>query len=343
MGLYEFKMVPSSEKNKLIKFIDEHWKKGHAIVKSDALLKFQHYDATKKQYNFIVAENMETREYDALVGFIPVAQYDTSLLEHGNYWGAIWKCREDVQNSEINNAAFYIWKCLFKLPYFQSYAAIGISEIARQIYIASRMNLGHLSQYYILNDKIDDYKIAGNVSFNHLAPPSQPTTSQYEVKWITLDEIPPYIQPAYKPTKSIAYFKQRYGNHPIYQYKYLGIYNKDRFVAILACRIVEANQSKCIRVMDVLGKLEGNIYQPLKEILYNAQAEYIDIMNYGIDKNIFIQMGFSELDVNGALIIPNYFEPFEQRNVRINLAYKAQFDGFVAFKGDSDQDRPNII
>jgi hypothetical protein len=48
------------------------------------------------------------------------------------------------------------------------------------------------------------------------------------------------------------------------------------------------------------------------------------------------------LDFDGELIIPSYFEPFEQRNVKIELAYKAKFQ-YVAFKGDADQDRPNIV
>ena len=38
-----------------------------------------------------------------------------------------------------------------------------------------------------------------------------------------------------------------------------------------------------------------------------------------------------------------YFEPFEQCNVKIDIAWKADYDNYVAFKGDSDQDRPNIL
>ena len=86
MSLYNFKTVPGTDKEKLIKFIDDHWKKGHAIVKSDALLRFQHYNISNDSYNFIVAENAETSEYDALVGYIPVAQYDATLKENGDYW-----------------------------------------------------------------------------------------------------------------------------------------------------------------------------------------------------------------------------------------------------------------
>lgn len=343
MGLYTFKQVPASEKDKLVSFIDGHWKKGHALVKSNALLDFQHYNKENDSYNFIVAENIETEEYDALVGFIPLAQYDSSLKEEGNYWGAIWKYREDVKNEEINAAAFYVWKRLFKLPYFQSYAAIGISEIARQIYIASRMNLGSLSQYYLLNDSISNFKIAGNVSREFFEMIPGQSLPDYSAKWISLDEVPNNLKHTYKPVKSLVYFKQRYGSHPIYSYRFIGLFREDKLIAVLAARIVEAAGSKCIRIMDVLGKLEGSIFDSFIHILYSENCEYIDIMNYGIPENVFTDLGFRKLDPDGSLIIPNYFEPFDQCNVKINLAYKAKFDGYVAFKGDSDQDRPNIL
>lgn len=54
-------------------------------------------------------------------------------------------------------------------------------------------------------------------------------------------------------------------------------------------------------------------------------------------------MGFELLDLDGETIVPNYFEPFEQRNVKIEIAYKTKGDNYVAFKADSDQDRPNIL
>ena len=163
-GLYTIKQVPVDEKQKLIDFIQNHWKKNHALAISSELLDFQHLDANKEAYHFIVAENHETKEYDALIGYIPVAQYDQALSGNGDYWGAIWKIREDVQNAELNTVAFFLWKQLFKLPDWNSYGAIGISNIAKQIYIASRIPVAPLNQYYLLNDKIEEYKIAGGVS-----------------------------------------------------------------------------------------------------------------------------------------------------------------------------------
>lgn len=343
MGIYTFKQVPALEVDKLITFIDEHWKRNHALVNSRELLKFQHFDSHIDKYNFIVAENSETKEYDAIIGFIPVAQYDKSLIKEGNYWGAIWKYREDIQNHEINNAAFYIWKQLFKLPYFQSYAAIGISEIAKHIYITSRMTLGCLSQYYILNDRITEYKIAGNVSIETTRTKEKKGVNEYSAKWINIEDVPCDVLPTYKPQKSLVYFIQRYEKHPIYKYKFIGVYKGDCFIAVLACRVIEVNGAKCIRVVDVLGMLEGNIYHSIIKILYTEEAEYLDLMNYGIDENVFLQMGFNKLDIDGTLIIPYYFEPFEQRNVKIEIAWKADFNNYVAFKADSDQDRPSIL
>ena len=55
-------------------------------------------------------------------------------------------------------------------------------------------------------------------------------------------------------------------------------------------------------------------------------------------------MGFQHLDLNQEeIIVPNYFEPFEKKNVKLEIAYKSKSDNYVAFKGDSDQDRPNVL
>lgn len=341
MSMYNFKKVPLSEHDKLVKFIDEHWKKNHALVMSDSLLKFQHFSEVDNCYNFIVAQDEESDEYDAIVGYIPVYQYDSTLKCNGDYWGAIWKYREDSVNPNINAAALYIWKKLFKLPNFQSYAAIGISDIAKKIYEVYRMKLGYLSQYYIMNDCYDKYLIACNVP--KLQNNTKEIDNNYEVKFVEFSDDLKNIRPYYRPYKSIEYFRKRFVEHPVYNYKFIAVFEKGVILSIWACRIVKAKGSKVIRVMDVIGKLDGYIYPQILKLLYDHECEYLDIMNYGIDENVFLNMGFQKLDVNGSLILPNYFEPFEQRNVRIGLAYKANYSNYVAFKGDSDQDRPNII
>ena len=108
-------------------------------------------------------------------------------------------------------------------------------------------------------------------------------------------------------------------------------------------RQINVENSAILRVVDVLGELCGNCYVSMQNILHERNAEYIDFLNYGIEEDVFHTLGFRNLDFDGDLIIPNYMEPFTKCNVKINLAYKAKYDGYVAFKGDSDQDRPNIL
>ena len=345
MSIYTIKQVPVSERHKLINFIHNHWKKNHALAVSPILLDFQHLDANKEYYHFIVAENNETGEYDALIGYIPLGQYDSSLLSNGDYWGAIWKIREDVQNSELNSVAFFLWKKLFKLPNWNSYGAIGISSIAKQIYLASRIPVARLNQYYLLNDRILEYTIADGVSTEHYArheyDNNEPIYTIKEINFSTIQKA--NISGYYKPLKSIEYVKNRYEKHPIYKYEYLGAFCNDKLNYVLIVRRIRQGSASCYRVVDVLGKFGGDIYDSLKQFLYTSGAEYIDCINYGIPSEVFYKLGFNLLNPSEDLIIPNYFEPFEKKNVVIEVAYKATYPDYVAFKADSDQDRPNIL
>ena len=341
MSLYTFKYVPASELHKLQAFIDSHWKKNHCLAISRELMDFQHYNSESDSYNFIVAENNQTKEYDAIVGFIPTSQFDPSLASEGDYWGAIWKIRDDVDNPEINAAGFYIWKSLLKLPGFHSYAAIAISDIAKRIYKIYRINLDYLRCYYMLNPDVADFRIADNVAPEHLPDPAD-SDPEYEIKPIA-DLRDVTLSHSYKPKKTIPYLINRYKNHPFYHYDFYGIYRGDELKAILITRTVAANGSTALRIVDVYGKLDKYpVGDALRRLLREKNAEYIDILNYGIPSEIFAAMGFRQLDFDGPLVIPNYFEPFERRNVKIDIAYKSDHD-YIAFKGDSDQDRPNLL
>ena len=96
----------------------------------------------------------------------------------------------------------------------------------------------------------------------------------------------------------------------------------------------------------MLGRLDTipDLTENIQEILRTESCEYIDFLNYGIKPEVFKTIGFNELDYDEtSSILPNYFEPYEQRNVKLDVAYKAKYDEYVVFKADGDQDRPNII
>ena len=91
-----------------------------------------------------------------------------------------------------------------------------------------------------------------------------------------------------------------------------------------------------IGCLDEIENIEGNIHVFLNE----SGAEYLDCYNYGINKDVFLKIGFRE--ITGNTVVPNYFEPFEKKNVDIHYASYTK-DPVVIFKGDGDQDRPNLL
>ena len=78
------------------------------------------------------------------------------------------------------------------------------------------------------------------------------------------------------------------------------------------------------------------------EQVRNAGAEYADVYNWGTDPDLFARAGFSQIDPDGRDIVPDHFEPFEARNIRLRFAIKSDRP-VVLFKGDGDQDRPSQL
>ena len=56
--------------------------------------------------------------------------------------------------------------------------------------------------------------------------------------------------------------------------------------------------------------------------------------------SLFREAGFTQIDPEGPDIVPDHFEPFERRNIRLRFAVNTN-QPVILFKGDGDQDRPN--
>lgn len=332
----EIRQVKANEVNLIQDFIENFWKKGHSLVKSRTLLDFQHL--MSNQYSFYVA--VENNQIWSLQGFIPTSKYDSSLTENYDVWGAIWKTREDSPDKLIGLS---LLKAI-ELNYGKgSIGAIGISPIAKKIYTLLSWKTGYLRHYFIINEAINDFTIAKFRTKPVFSTHSVSPNWNIKIKYTLVGcEQPAEI---YKPKKSIEYFINRYEHHPLYKYLFWCFYENEIIKAIWAIRRITINNRSIYRVVDVLGQIEDfpDMYNPIQDIIQSESVEYLDIMNYGIDHTIFKKIGFTELDLESTdIIIPNYFEPFEQRNIKIEVAYKSDFN-YVCFKGDADQDRPNIL
>jgi hypothetical protein len=340
MGVYKFKICEKEDLPRLLTFIDTYWKKNHILVRSKEILDFQYYNRETEKYDFVLAENTQTGELDGIRGWIRVAQFDPALAQYDEVWSAVSKVRTDVENNEIKVLGSYLWRYLEK---HKGFGTVGISRFSFAMHTAIRHKTCSLGQYFILNSDTKDFKIAV-VPSNYQNPDVVRESGWHlreiaDINTITEDAVPAY----YRPFKSKTYLINRFAKHPVYHYHFYGIYEGAELRSILVGKFVEINDSKILRIVDVLGSLEevGCLYEDFQDILKKTGSEYVDFLCFGIDDAVFQRMGFDKLDPEQEqLIIPNYFEPFEAKNIVINGAYKP-VERYCMFKADADQDRPS--
>lgn len=343
MAYYTIRNCQENELFLLQEFINKHWKEKHILSISQELICFQHQNKTTKEYNFLLGICPNTGDIHGIIGYIPTSQYDSELTSH-DYWGAIWKVREDINNTEIKLLGLALWEELSNRVH--TFAAIGISGIAKKFYKIAKLKVGVLNHFYILREQIQSYKIA-KVNTSMLRDTNKKTVldSKTIIERVEIsDKRLLSIKPIYTPLKSIKYIINRYALHPFYKYNFWFVSGSN---VLLITRTLDINGGRAIRIVDCLGDMEqlpklGNEFQ---EILKKENAEYIDCLNYGISDDIFYKIGFQLLSYDqDDIIIPNYIEPLLQTNIKIEFAYKSPTDErYVIFKGDSDQDRPNIL
>lgn len=340
MGIYKFKICEKEDLPRLLTFIDTYWKKNHILVRSKEIFDFQYYNRETGKYDFVLAENTQTGELDGIRGWIRVSQYDPALAQYDEVWSAVSKVRTDVENNEIKVLGAYLWRYLEK---HKGFGTVGISRFSFAMHTALRHKTCSLGQYFILSRETKDFKVAvipDDYQFPMAIKESNWHLREIEdINAIADDAVAAF----YRPFKSKTYLINRFAKHPVYHYHYYGIYEGAELKAILVGKFVEINGGKILRIVDVLGSLEevGCLYEDFQTILHNTRSEYVDFLCFGIDDAVFQRMGFDKLDpAQDKLIIPNYFEPFEAKNIVINGAYKPA-ERYCMFKADADQDRPS--
>lgn len=336
LNLYEIRYCKQEEYNKLIDFLEKHWKADHIFCKSKEIFEFQHGKAENGYYDFVVAVHKKTQEFHAVLGFIRSSRYDRKDFDNPQViYGALWKVRNDVHNSEIGKLGLGLLFYLIKNFPQATYITLGLSGYSQEIYRAMHFDFGIMKHYYIANQSKEKYEIIQNPKFNH--------DSVFN-KTVTIRKLndAQNLKNDFFPDKTPEYIRNRYLRHPIYRYELIGIYCGKRLMCEWVTRKIHVGGASCIRIVDMVGSLDGlgNICNHINSYLETENAEYIDCYNYGLPQEKFFDMGFTERKAD--TIVPNYFEPFEMTNVDIHCATYGKQKA-VIFKGDADQDRPNIL
>lgn len=325
----------------LINFLKQYWKPNHILVTHPEMLLWQYQNDTGG-LNFLIAKEEDNINSDilALLGYIPLAHFDKNLVSNKECWGAIWKVSPKCR---IPGLGTFLQKKICNL--YNYYGGLSLSNDSIRIQHTLSKSILTVNQYFILNPSIKDYIIAC-IPSDFVARKNAPNGN---CQLREIDDISSCtIKHAYAPIKSIEFLINRYKNHPWYKYSFLACYVNNAIHCILVIRKINVNDRTAIRIVDVYGDLSnvtGLGFQLEKYLMSQPKAEYIDLCNYGINQDFFIENGFNILDVSSdKIIIPNYFEPFEKRNIPIVAVTFSKTDkNYTYFKADADQDRPNIL
>ena len=319
------KYLDKSEHKEFLSFLKKYWSPNFIYVQDND---YFHYEFSEGS-NFVIAK--EENKITAILGFL---MYED---KKGDIFNAVWK------NSGKMDDGLKCLQFLLNAGY-KSVSSCGINKKTIPIYEFLGINTGRLKHFYILNQELEEYNIAKISEKNIKKIETKEIKDLIEVE--SIDELLKLINyqelKKYNFYKSPEYFNKRYFKHPYYKYHIL-VKSKNAN-SILVYRIVKANGGSCIRIMDFLGdeKEFNELINYLIDKMLKEKHEYIDIYEVGIEDEILENSGFIERIEKDSNIIPNYFEPFIQKNIEIYYMSNCN-SKFRMFKGDGDQDRPSIV
>ena len=323
-------------------FINSHWKKNHILVNNDALFSWLYEE--NNRCNFILAK--KGKDIIGLLGFIKNTHFDKNSISRDIIWLALWKVLEDIAPPGLG---LLMLKNLEKFEPNLEIAVLGINKSHPPMYRALKYFSGSMEHYYITNPGIQNFNI---IYFKDKSYRANPIVSKIKLIYKELFEEDLlsnnyiYSSDNYSCYKSSAYFINKYLKHPIYNYKIFHLEINKKKSALIVFRVININKNIIIRIIDFEGDeaLIAYMGKFALDLLREEKAEYLDFMQYGIEKKYFIKAGFSLLNNTQDVVIPNYFEPLVKKNMPLLFSHNLyKKTNFRLFKGDGDQDRPNQV
>lgn len=342
----QIRFAESADRPALVEFIRDHWSSTHIFAERPEVFDWQY--GTGERVNMILAADVrdEGSTILGILGFIPTGRFDASLGDR-DVLLAIWKVRDDAPPG----LGLRLLKQIERDLSARLIGAIGISQIVKPIYGLLKYEVGSMVQSAIIRPDATEFKIADGVPTEVVqADAAEPDP---ELLLETIDDSPDTLAAidalasSQVPAKSHGYLIERYVDHPWYRYHLRIVRVAGRPVSVLVWRAVEVEGSRVLRIVDIVGDVTwlARAQGHLQALTVEHDAEYIDLVQTGIDDAILDAGGFVTMGRVPDLVLPNYFSPFERRNVEVEFAYKVTGDDTPVrlFRADSDQDRPNRV
>ncbi len=318
------------------KFIDEHWKPGHILVRDRELFEYMYLEKDGR-LNFVIASDPQSDEVIAILGYIP------SDAAHSRISLSMWKSRSDSHLRKYK-AGLAVLRFLIDGLKPISIFSTGISADTRDIYHFLGYSCDVMNHHLIVNHETSDFRIIKNPPKASFVQPSS-DHSKSAMAIVTTDgelrRVAKSLEFA-ETLKDVDYLSHRYLNHPRFNYEIREVVSDAKAVGILVFRRSFALDKSCIRIIDIVGAelcLKSAIW-PLSQEMQQNGDEYIDLLSWGLDGSQIKEMGFTDCREVSGCVVPEYFSPFNQTNVDRWLFTNLP-ETEIIYKGDGDQDRPN--
>jgi len=346
--MYEICLAHESDGKALVQFIDQHWKKEHIFVNCKELLDWQHFDRVRKAYNFVIGIEMQTQAIHAVLGFIPLSQFDPEIPLERACWMVIWRTQDEARGHKLGQRLLSYLEDTIKPDILST---VGASAMTLPMYQARGYETGRLNHYFILNPDKSAFKLVitkdtGQSCVKARANDANKRIDQASESDIINSTADCFLSQKEMPRKSPGYLINRYFRHPIYRYQTYMIREGKHTTGIIVTRVCRHEGSLAIRIVDFIGPSDSlcGLRDQWIYLLRSINAEYLDFYNAGIDEDDLFASGFTRREDGDGIVIPNYFEPFSKENVEIDYMMKVPTgQTYRIVKGDSDQDRPNLM
>ncbi len=336
---YIFRKCTVEDTFRIMEFIRIHHRRNHILGNDIKFLLYEHADSN--EMNFIICEDKKSNDIVGILGFIPYS-LDENLYH-------ICQCLTVVsRQSFIPLLGVELTKRFTAIMKYKTFCGIGTNPKTMVPLSKKFFNrfVGKMAHYYMLNETFSTFRVA------KISNRTKRSKNIIDNDFIHLNELENIeevnktlvLSRAYQnlPYKEKWYIEKRYFNHPIYHYKVWELKNKLKPLAILIGREISHKDRKVLRFVDFIGDVKylELCNKVIKDILGKNNYEYADFLLHGVPENVMSRCGFNLIKDDDINIIPNYFEPFIQKNVEIWLE-KSHKD-MILFKADADNDRPNI-
>ena len=339
--MIEIRRCLSNEIELVMTFINNHWKSGHILTTNRPLIDWQHKTSIG-DYNYMMA--IKGKEILGILGYINTSRYDPALKATNTLWLALWKV---IESKRIAGLGLRILRTLTNLEPHSTIAVNGINSSHPSIYKALNWTVGELQCFFLVNTHVKNAPIKYPETYS-LPYPKTGSSAFYEMKEKDLEdlEMSSICTADIANPKTPTYFCNRFLKHPFYNYRVFRIEGPTHNPALISVRVAKQNNSSALKIVDFIGdpRAISSSGSALQDLLTSESAEYLDFWQSGIPENFLNTAGFACLDPEGPVVVPNYFEPYEQKNGRILFAYKSKKDlPAIICRADGDQDRPSII